>query len=37
VTDLFHWKMFGLTFFLVIALLCVGVAVQEWREWRRGR
>jgi hypothetical protein len=28
--------MFGLAFFIVIAVLVVGVAVQEWWEWRKG-
>jgi hypothetical protein len=36
-TSLMHWKMFGLAFLIVIALLCVGVAVQEYLEWRKGR
>jgi hypothetical protein len=31
----FHWQMFGLAFLIVVAILMVGVALQEWWEWRK--
>jgi hypothetical protein len=30
-----HWLIFGAAFLIVIALLMIGVAVQEWWQWRR--
>jgi hypothetical protein len=32
---LHHWLIFGAAFLIVVALLMIGVAVQEWLEWRR--
>lgn len=30
-----HWLVFGAAFLIVIGILMIGVAVQEWLEWRR--
>jgi hypothetical protein len=34
VTALLHW---ALAYLIVIAILSIAVAVQEWWQWRRGR
>lgn len=34
-TSLYHWKMFGLSFLIVIGILMIGVGVQEYLEYRK--
>jgi hypothetical protein len=30
-----HWLIFGAAFLIVVAILTIGAALQEWWEWRR--